>query len=44
MCGRVCVDLVEEQFQGAGDAGLGGALERDGDRGGGEGDGAPSSR
>src|ERR1035441_4923499 len=38
--GRVGVDLVEEQFQGAGDAGRGGLLEGDGDRGGGEGDGA----
>ena len=38
--GRVRVDLVEEQFQGAGDAGRGGLLEGDGDRGGGEGDGA----
>src|ERR1035441_3286495 len=38
--GRVGVDLVEEQFQGAGDAGRGGLLEGDGDRGGGEGDGS----
>src|ERR1035441_8694222 len=38
--GRVRVDLVEEQFQGAGDAGRGGALEGDGDCGGGVGDGA----
>ena len=38
--GRVRVDLVEEQFQGAGDAGRGGLLKGDGDRGGGEGDGA----
>src|ERR1017187_3157592 len=37
--GRVGVDLVEEQFQGAG-AGRGGLLEGDGDRGGGEGDGS----
>jgi hypothetical protein len=34
------VDLVEEQGQGAGDAGRAGGFESDGDPGGGAGDGA----
>src|ERR1035441_7334661 len=38
--GRGGVDLLDEQDQGAGDAGGAGLLEVDGDRGGGEGDGA----
>ena len=38
--GRGGVDFVEEQGQGAGDAGCAGPLEGDGDRGGGAGDGA----
>src|SRR5713226_1092875 len=38
--GRGGVDLVDEQGQGAGDAGRAGRLQGDGDRGGGAGDGA----
>ena len=38
--GRGGVDLLDEQRQGAGDAGGGGPFELDGDRGGGVGDGA----
>src|SRR6266536_6007894 len=37
--GRGVVDLVDEHGEGAGDAGLAGGFEGDGDRGGGEGDG-----
>src|SRR6266496_1638312 len=38
--GRGVVDLVDEHGEGAGDAGLAGGFEGDGDRGGGEGDGS----
>ena len=38
--GRGGVDLLDQQGQGAGDAGGGGPFEADGDRGGGAGDGA----
>src|SRR6266516_1875649 len=38
--GRGVVDLVDGHGEGAGDAGLAGGFEGDGDRGGGEGDGS----
>src|SRR6266516_1746542 len=38
--GRGVVDLVDEHGEGAGDPGLAGGVEGDGERGGGEGDGS----